>query len=290
MKKILVPTDFSPSSLKALDFAVQIAKCSKGEIILIHACTEMLDTEAQSNRSMYTAYNEARSDKARAQLSMIKESIENAEQVMVTTKVYEGSVEETILQVTEDTHADLTVMGTLGNTGMNETLFGSVSASIIGKTTVPLLIIPPLSEWEIPKKLLLVVNHFKTEEENTAAVFQLAQLFNASVYIGFFTEDYSDESELTLDQEQTILNYRQTLETKYPRISIRAFHIGGHLFKETIEDYIEQKSIDMVAMVTYKRTFLQGLFHPSMTKKMSYSSHIPLLAIPARSTAVSGTK
>ncbi len=284
MKKILVPTDFSPSSLKALDFAVQIAKGSKAEIVLIHACTEMLDTEMKSNRAMYTAYNDAKSDKARAQLSMIKESIENAEQVMVTTKVYEGSVDETILQVTEDTHADLTIMGTLGKAGMNETLFGSVSASMIGKTTVPLLIVPPLSEWKIPKKLLLVVNHFKAEEENTAALFQLAQLFNASVYIGFFTEDYSDESELTADQTQTILDYRQNLETKYPRTTIRAFHIGGHLFKETIEDYIEQQHIDVVAMVTHKRTFLQGLFHPSMTKRMSYTSHIPLLAIPAQNT------
>ncbi|MEJ7913626.1 MAG: universal stress protein [Chitinophagaceae bacterium] len=165
-----------------------------------------------------------------------------------------------------------------------------MSASIIGQTTIPLLIVPPLSEWRLPKKILLVVNHLKAEEENTTAVFQLAQLFNASVYIGFFTEDYSDESELTPDQKQTILNYRQNLEAKYPRTSIRVFHIGGHLFKETIEDYIQQHNFDLVAMVTYKRTFLQSLFHPSMTKKMSYTSHIPLLAIPAQSNLVPKTK
>ena len=38
MKKILVPTDFSPNANKALDFAVQIAKQAQAEIILVHAC------------------------------------------------------------------------------------------------------------------------------------------------------------------------------------------------------------------------------------------------------------
>ncbi|MEJ7913627.1 MAG: hypothetical protein WKF70_10770, partial [Chitinophagaceae bacterium] len=36
------------SALKALDFAVQIAKSSKAEIVLLHACTDMLDTEAKA--------------------------------------------------------------------------------------------------------------------------------------------------------------------------------------------------------------------------------------------------
>jgi hypothetical protein len=32
-------------------------------------------------------------------------------------------------------------------------------------------------------------------------------------------------------------------------------------------------------MVTYQRTFWERIFNPGMTKRMSYHTHVPLLAI-----------
>ena len=68
MKKILVPTDFSPEANKALDFAVQIAKQAKAEIILIHAC-DLLNTTFKDNQAIYKEYNQAIIDKANKRLS-----------------------------------------------------------------------------------------------------------------------------------------------------------------------------------------------------------------------------
>jgi hypothetical protein len=39
--------------------------------------------------------------------------------------------------------------------------------------------------------------------------------------------------------------------------------------KETILDFILYQEINVLTMVTYKRTFFEGLFHPSLTKKFA---------------------
>jgi nucleotide-binding universal stress UspA family protein len=47
---------------------------------------------------------------------------------------------------------------------------------------------------------------------------------------------------------------------------------------EGITTYIADHHVDMVAMLTRKRNLLERIFHKSMTRKMAYHTHIPLLA------------
>ena len=51
----------------------------------------------------------------------------------------------------------------------------------------------------------------------------------------------------------------------------------------TIIDFVSQKSIDVLAMVTYKRNFFVELFSPSLTRKFSDYSEIPILALQSDS-------
>ena len=43
----------------------------------------------------------------------------------------------------------------------------------------------------------------------------------------------------------------------------------------------QKQGIDLLAIVTHKRTFMESIFSGSKTKKMCYHTSIPLLAIPA---------
>jgi nucleotide-binding universal stress UspA family protein len=56
------------------------------------------------------------------------------------------------------------------------------------------------------------------------------------------------------------------------------------VFEETIQQQIIEKEIDMLVMITYQKAdgFWGKLFNPSVTKKMSYHSTIPVLAIPTK--------
>lgn len=283
MKKILVPTDFSPNADKALDFAVQIAKQAKAEIILIHAC-EILNLTFNDHIDLKKEYNQTIIDKAMESLSLLKKSIEDTEQLTVKIHLFQGTVTDTILKVSEDQHADLVVMGTLGNAGLKEKLFGSKTAEIIGKTNVPVLVVGLLSEWDIPEKIALAVNEFEENPDTTRFIFELAGLFNATVHVVIITDEDADQESDYLMRKKIIMDYVEKLKLRYKSTVIKHTCLYNHKFEEPIEEFITQQGMDILAMVTHKRTFLESIFNRSMTKKMSYHTQIPLLAIPAIKT------
>lgn len=283
MKKILVPTDFSPNADKALDFAVQIAKQAKAEIILIHAC-EILNLTFNDHIDLKKEYNQTIIDKAMENLSLLKKSIEDTEQLTVKIYLFQGTVTDTILQVSEDQHADLVVMGTLGNAGLKEKIFGSKTAEIIGKTNVPVLVVGLLSEWDIPEKIALAVNEFEENPDATRFIFELAGLFKATVHVVIITDEDADQESDYLKRKKIIMDYVEKLKLRYKSTVIKHTCLYNHKFEEPIEEFITQQGMDILAMVTHKRTFLESIFNRSMTKKMSYHTQIPLLAIPAIKT------
>ena len=280
MKKILVPTDFSASANKALNFAVQIARQAKAEIYLIHAC-DLIETIFKDKQTMYEEHNQAIKDKANESLSLLKKSIEDTEKLSVHIKLYNGKITDTILQASEEHYADLVIMGTLGEAGLQEKIFGSITAGIIGKTNIPVMAVPLLSEWDSPKKILLMVNNSEEQPDMAKSVFELAELFNATVHVAIFTDVDSAEAIDYLKDKRGVNSYEEKLKIKYKNTDIKSVHLDGHRFQETIDEYILEQPIDIVAMISHKRTFLESIFNRSMTKKMSYHTRIPLLAIPA---------
>ncbi len=280
MKKIIVPTDFSLNADKALHFAVQIAKQAKAEIILVHAC-DLIDSPFKDNQTLYKEHNQTITDKSNKNLSLLKRGIEATEKLSINIKLYKGTVTDTILQASEEHLANLVIMGTLGKAGLHEKIFGSKTAQIIGETNVPLIAVPLLYEWKVPEKILLVINYFDEQSDNINPVFELAGLYNATVHIAIFTDVDSAQAFDYLKDKRSITAYEEKLKTRYKHVSIKSVHLDGSRFQETIEEYIHEQSIDMVAMINHKRTFLESIFNGSMTKKMSYHTRIPLLTIPA---------
>ena len=48
-----------------------------------------------------------------------------------------------------------------------------------------------------------------------------------------------------------------------------------------ITKFLQENDIDILAMVTHKRSFLEELFNYSQTKMMSYHADTPILSIQA---------
>ena len=266
MKKILVPTDFSPNADKALDFALHIARLNKGEIVLIHAAETYPVEEAILI--------------AREKLALIRKSISETESIDITTEVYADSSINSIFDAIAHFEIDLIIMGTMGSAGVKEKIYGSRTAGVIGSSPVPVLAVPLLSEWHNPQKILLAINEFDEEQHLLNPVFTMASLFNASIQVTIFTDTNDDAVEDYQRNENKIAGYRDMLKTKYPELGIHAVHLAGHQFFESLQHWIEKEHIDIVTMLTHKRNPIESIFNKSKTKKMSYLTNIPLLAIP----------
>lgn len=267
MKKILVPTDFSPNADKALNYAVQIARKSGGEVILIHGVENY--NQAEGIRS------------AENKMEEHKKSINEAEGINVTTKLYTDSSVNSILTAITDFRPTLVVMGTLGSSGVKELIYGSRTGAIIGKCPVPVLAVPLLSEWQAPKKILMAVNEFSVDDKMTDPVFKLAAMYDSEVQVAVFTDTDDDYVEDYDEHEARIAAFRNKLKDKYPSTETHAVHLAGKHFRESLQNWIDSNKVDMLVMLTHRRTLIGSIFNSSMTKKMSYHTNIPLLAIPA---------
>lgn len=281
MKQILVPTDFLTCANNAVDFAVQSAKLLPAEVTLLHAF-ELKGNLYTDYMGVNTEFNQSLVDEIENKLAQLKSNIEETEGIIVNTYISRSSVTKAILQATEDKNGDLIVMGTLGASGIKEKLWGSKTAEVIGNSKVPVMVIPYEYEWKKPEKLLMATNHFEEEPAVLDFLFEVADLYMAQVQVAVFTDEDDDQAVTFLEHTRKTPQYEKMLKEQYNEETLTATHLFGKEFEETLQKHIDENEIDILAMVTYPRSFWDRIFLPSMTKRMSYHTNIPLLAIPAK--------
>ena len=279
MKTILVPTDFSPNANKALDFAIEIASISRASIMLIYV-NDLLDTPFRDKTAWEIKHGLPADEAAETELEIMCSNIRKTMHLEINFQMYGGTVTGSIIDAITDSGADLVVMGTLGNTGFKEKLVGSITASIISKSPVPVMAVPILSEWEVPKNIMMAVNHFDERPASIDIVFKIAKYFNSKVTVAVFTDRDTADAADYLENTRGVISCGQELESLYKDVNVESARLFGHKFQESIDEYIEAGNVDMLVMFTHKRNFIESVFNRSVSSKMSYHTNIPLLTIP----------
>ncbi|HEY9361704.1 MAG TPA: universal stress protein [Chitinophagaceae bacterium] len=279
MKRILVPTDFSKCADKAIDFAVQSAKIVPVEIILLHSF-EVKDNMYSDYMGVNREFNVSMLNDAKEKLAELKKNIEETDGVVVDTFISTNSLYDAITRSVKEKKIDMVVMGTLGASGIKEKLWGSRTAAIIGRSDIPVMVIPIEYEWKKPQNILLATNRFEKEPAILDYLFELAGLYMSRVQVAVFTGESDDKAITFLNHEHKISEYEEYLTDMYNEETLTSAHLTGEDFETTLQNFIRENDIDILVMVTYQNTFWSRIFNPSKTKRMSYHTNIPLLAIP----------
>lgn len=138
-KRILCPTDFSPSSLQALGFALDLARQADGRLTVIHVLEWLADEEPRmSIHFNIPEYRRSLEADARERLRMLlaEESQTWAE---IDTTLAFGRAYREILRAAETNDADLIVMGAQGRGGVDLALFGSSTQQVVRGAACPVL-------------------------------------------------------------------------------------------------------------------------------------------------------
>ncbi len=281
MKKILVPTDFSLCADKAINFAVQSAKILPIEIILHHAFdlqgdiyTDYMGVTKEYNQSLYNDVVN--------KLNEIKNNIAKADGVDVEVLVTKNSFKKAIKEVVKTNNIDLVAMGTVGASEIKKILFGSNTSFVIGNSKVPVLAIPSEYEWKKPESFLFTTNHFEDDTYKLDFLFKIASLFMAKIDAIIFTDEKKDSMGTAVLNTLETPDYEELIRRKYNEPRFTATHVSGIDFIDSMQNYVDKNNVDILAMFTHKRKFLDKIFNPSITRKMSYYTKIPLLAIPSK--------
>ena len=147
LKTILVPVDFSQSSLDALKVARKLAVAHEAELVLFH-CVPFADYvpagTLESTVVLSVALGDAQkkvSGEAKKRLqALVDEMNEAGEKARFI--VGNQSVVPGILEEADGCSASLIVLSSHGRSGFQKLFYGSVAESLIGRSEIPLLVIP----------------------------------------------------------------------------------------------------------------------------------------------------
>lgn len=280
MKKILVPTDFSTTAMKAISYAAEIAQKTGATIFLLHVVDNVTDIIIEP-LAFDVKEQEAVIKNSLKSLDELKQTvISTYPDITIEAGLINGRVLFSILDYAEEYLPDLIIMGTTGAGAIKELLIGSVASGIIGSTKVPVITVPAGYEMEEPKAILFATNHFEESTSSLDMIIRLATLFSSEVHVVVFEDE--DEALEYIKSQNKLDHYLEYLKKVYPSIRFKAEVLEGKIFEQTIELYDSKNEVDMIAMITYPKKFIERLFNKSMTKKMAIHSTIPLLSIPMK--------
>ena len=141
LKRILVPTDFSPLSKKALQYAQRFAENFHAEVILVHVIepevTPAFDGYMISPPPMLNS-SDASEKKALKTLAM---KVRMAGVERVESNVRRGLASHEIVDAARDFNVDLIVIATHGYTGWKHFCIGSTAERVVRAAPCPVLVV-----------------------------------------------------------------------------------------------------------------------------------------------------
>jgi nucleotide-binding universal stress UspA family protein len=148
MKRVLVPTDFSEHADRALTVAIEFAKPLGATIDLLHVYALPLPIVASIGGAVPPPLPLPTPDDLMSTQRNIDERAEKVRSAGLecSSAIVEGPAAAEIVSHSRKLGADLIVMATHGRTGIRRLIFGSVAQEVLRRTSLPLVLVPPIRE------------------------------------------------------------------------------------------------------------------------------------------------
>lgn len=270
-KNLLVPVDFSETSDNALRYAIRLAQLNQGCIHVLHV-NYLPVVDASLPVDVYQGFIEESLHATEESFQRIRNTILEPSGIAYTIESKLGFVVDEINRAAQDANIDLIVMGTLGAHGVEELLIGSNTASLVVRSVKPVLIIPPNVQLESIYRIVYASDFSESNFTLFEPLIDFARMDNAEF----------DILHIRTTQEKSLLNYEYIIDNYrngigYDKLSFHETENDNIL--EAIDQYIAQQKTQLVVLSRHKRNFFERLFHRSISKRMAYHTHVPMLVL-----------
>lgn len=274
MKTIVVPTDFSPVSVNAMNYAADMAIAIKAPLTLLHVYqipVSYADTQAPLPIINVADIEEL----SRQQLEEAKNRLERVAggAIPIHTELRLGSVVSELEDVCDRLDPFAVIMGTKGASLVERLFLGSTTLSVLRKLTTPVIVVPPGSSFNGIKKITLACD-FKAVGETLPAdtIKEWVEVFGAELSV--LNVDYDNRNFKPDTPEQSIVLHRLLQDAK-PKYHF----VENENVEDGISEFAETNNIDLIITIPKKQRLLDRLFQKSHTSRLAIHSHIPLLSV-----------
>ncbi|MFD0836484.1 universal stress protein [Mariniflexile aquimaris] len=274
-KLIVYPTDFSACAKNAMAYAIAMAKVIEGKIKIIHAIEIGGIASTEVNPSVLVdTFNELE-EQAEEKLEKLKKEIESfgleCDYDIIPVKTL------FIKDYIEKENPIMIVMGTIGNNGLENKIFGSLASQFIRNTKSMVLTIPREAKFNDLSEVVFASNFHTKDMSCLEFIKKIVTYYKAKLSVVHICEDINN---VELERKYLLSMENEASKT----IGIKTLH-SELLYSENAEDelleFLENTKPDMLAMVSRKRNFIERIFDKSLAKKMVNYTNTPVLVFPS---------
>ena len=255
----LVPVDFTPASVSATRFAIDMAKNDTDEIILLHVI------KAEKDRL-----------KAEETMRLFAEQ-HSSDHAKIVTKVIEGSLTQEIEEVVKIMKVDLVILGTHCITGLGK-VFKSYAFKIVEDITVPLIIVQKETTFKTIKKIVMTIDLERESVQIVRMAAKISQIFNSEIIL--IAKEQTEAQFKARTNVNMAVCHKVLTEKNIPH---KFVYIEGKDFIGNIFKICKEENVDLLAATYYQQHV--HVFTESFVQTLAYNDfHIPLLTMDEEST------
>jgi nucleotide-binding universal stress UspA family protein len=234
-KTIIVPHDFTPVAENALNHAINTAKRTGAEILLLHVVAK-----------------EKAVGEAEEKLNAVVEQHKN--EIKITPFIRVGNIFDDIGDFASENQAELIFMGTHGQTGW-QYITGSNALKVITHSTVPFIVVQekPIKETGYDD-IVVPLDLNKETKQKLVYVANIATYFKSRVHI--ITPDESDE----FLRHQVKANIQFAVRFFHERgidVTTKVVPTGG--FDKEVVKHAVSLDADLIAIMNLNRNNMLGV-------------------------------
>lgn len=286
MKNILIPVDFSDSTLSTCKYALKLAGNEKIKFFLFHIYPNQLivadssfPSGIDSDTFISTEYiNELRklaeknmNDLVKKVKKLVPES--RVKNITVEHMVTGGEPEHEISEICRELNPDLIVMGTRGE-GKKGFLEGSMAEKLMTTTKIPLVAVPESYGELKSHRIMYAMNYSEHDFSSLETILNIYKHIRKEIFIIHI--ELNEKKKEELEMMDTL---QRTLQKAYPNEKF-SFHVLKDSDKsEALQNAVKEYKIDLIAFIAHKTNFFQTLFSRQIHKKDFFKLELPMLAL-----------
>ena len=270
MKKILVPTDFSPLAESALKIASQIAKKHNGEIFLLHLLDLPLDLVEKGgvNHNLPESIFFMKLAHQRFEAAMNKPYLEG---IKVHETVEFSSAFDGIMEAGKKHNCDLIVMGSHGAEGAKEVFIGSNTEKVVRNSEIPVLVVKHNLEIFKAETFVFATNLSIETAESFKQALGFAHKLNIEIDVVFINTPSKFKTSKEIDDR--IKSFKSAVGEGNYHITVQ----NDKNTEDGILNYARKVQADLIGIGTHGRKGLSRLINGSLSEDLVNHAKRPVV-------------
>src|SRR3989344_3807646 len=275
IQKILIPIDFSETSMLAIEHAGFTAQLFKAEFVLLHVIEKHWEQFSVVAPELRISTPSELTGVIEKKLSEIAGDIQKKYGVKSFHVISTGNIFNEILSVSKEHNADLVVMRTHRTSGVVEFFIGSNTYKMVTQSECPIISVQSHSKKLGYTNILLPIDDSAHSRQKVNHAIVLAKHFASKIHILGLSDSNNEidnkKLEIKLDQ---IEEYIKKCNLPFSRKTVE-----GKNQSKTTYDYAKTVNADLIVIMTDQDENLTGRFMGTFAQQIINHSKIPVLTI-----------